>query len=86
MDFDGLLRRYFGISDSNEITPAVKAAGCERMLVDFGLERDRAKRFALWSLLYMLDASPALDVAFEGEADREAARTLMDMLAAAKQG
>ena len=36
----------------------------------------------LWSLLYMLGQSPDLDVAFEEEADREAARNLMDLLAA----
>jgi hypothetical protein len=30
----------------------------------------------------MLDAAPDLDVAFEDPADRDAARTMMDMLAA----
>ena len=62
------------------ITPAVQAAGIERILVDFGLEQDRGKRFALWSLLYLLDAAPALDVCFEEAADREAARNFMDLL------
>ena len=83
MDFDDLLRRYFGSSAIAEITPGVQAAGIERMLVDFGLERDRGKRFALWSLLHLLAAAPDLEVAFEDEAEREAARNLMDLLAAA---
>ena len=49
--------------------------------VDFGLERDSGRRFALWTLLYMLDAAPDLDVAFEDPAEREAARNIMDMIA-----
>jgi len=84
MDFDDLLRRYFATSEFSEVTPAVQAAGIERLLVDFGLERDRGKRFALWSLLYLLGAAPDLDVAFKDEADRDAARNFMDLLAAAE--
>jgi hypothetical protein len=82
MDFDDLLQRYFYTSDLSEASPAVQEAGIDRLRVDFGLETDRARRFALWSLLYMLGHAPDLDVAFEEEADREAARNLMDLLAA----
>lgn len=83
MDFDDLLRRYFGTSELSAVTPAVQAAGIERILVDFGLEQDRGRRFALWSLLYLLAAAPDLDVCFKDEADREAARNFMDLLDAA---
>jgi len=86
MDLDDLFRRYFGTSDLTALSPAVQAAGVERMLVDFGLEQDRGRRFALWTVLYLLAAAPDLDVAFEAEADREAARNFMDMMAAADQG
>ena len=86
MDLDDLLRRYFDTSDIAEVSPAVQASAIERMLVDFGLEQDRGKRFALWTLLYMLAATPDLDVAFEDESDREAARNVMDMLAATEHG
>lgn len=82
MNFDDLLQRYFGTSDLNDASPAMQEAGVDRLLVDFGLATDRADRFALWSLLYMLGRAPDLDVAFEQEADREAARNLMDLLAA----
>jgi hypothetical protein len=82
MDFDDLLRRYFDTADLAEATPAVQAAGLDRLRVDFGLETDRGRRFALWSLLYMLGQAPDLDVAFKTEADRDAARNLMDLLAA----
>jgi len=82
MDLDDLFLRYFGTTDLAAVSPAVHAAAVERMLVDFGLEKDRGRRFALWSLLYMLGQAPDLDVAFKDEADRGAARNLMDLLAA----
>ena len=74
------LQRYFGTSELSEASPAVQAAGLDRLRVEFGLETDRGRRFALWSLLYLLGQAPDLDVAFKDEADREAARDLMDML------
>ncbi len=52
--------------------------------VDLGLEEDRGKRFALWSFLHMFGSAPELDVAFENEEDREAARNFMDLLAASE--
>lgn len=83
MDFDDQLRRYFGTADLAAIPPEALAAGAERMLVDLGLEKDRGRRFALWAVLHMLGSAPDLDVAFEAEADREAARTFMDLTSAA---
>ncbi len=76
-----LLQRYFGTPDLADISPMAVPAGIERMLVDIGLERDRGTRFALWTLLYMLDAAPDLDVVFDDPSDREAARNMMDMIA-----
>ena len=86
MDLDDLLRRYFGTSEISAVPAAAQSAGIERMLVDLGLEQDRGKRFALWSLLYMLAAAPDLEVAFKDEADRDAARNFMDLIAAAEPG
>ena len=79
MDFHDLLMRYFGEPDLDVVTPAALQVGIERMRVDFGLERDRGRRFGLWTLLYMLDAAPDLDIAFKDPADRNAARDFMDM-------
>ena len=81
MPLDDLLQRYFGTSDISEVSHSVQAAGLDRLLVDFGLETDRARRFALWSLMHMFGTAPDLDVAFEHEDDREAARNLMDLFA-----
>jgi hypothetical protein len=79
MDYDDQLRRYFGTTDLQSLPPQALDAGVERMRVDFGLEADRGRRFALWALMHMLGAAPDLDVAFAEEADREAARNFMDL-------
>jgi hypothetical protein len=79
MEFDDQLRRFFGTDDLAEVSPDALAAGVERMQVEFGLEVDRGRKFAIWSLLYILGAAPDLDVAFQEPDDRDAARTFMDM-------
>jgi hypothetical protein len=86
MDFNDQLHRYFGTTDLAQITPAALEGGIEHMAVDFGLEQDRNRRFALWTLMHMLGAAPDLDVAFKDEADRDAARDFMDMIARAADG
>ena len=78
MDFDQLLVRFFGTAEIAGLAPAQITAGIDRLRVQFGLERDGGRRFALWCLAYMLGAAPDLDVAFADEADREAARDFMD--------
>jgi hypothetical protein len=80
MDFDDQLRRYFATTDLTAISPDALEGGVERMRVDFGMEKDRARRFALWTLLHMFGAAPDLDVAFKDEADRNAARDFMEMM------
>lgn len=81
MDFDDQLRRYFGSTDLAAVSPDVLASGVERLSVDFGLERDRPRRFALWTLMHILGTAPDLDLAFKDPADRDAARDFMDMFA-----
>ena len=80
MDFDDQLRRYFATTDLAAIPQDALAAGVEKMRVDFGMEQDRARRFALWTLLHMFGAAPDLDVAFNEVADRDAARDFMEMM------
>ncbi|MGB7373271.1 hypothetical protein [Pontixanthobacter sp.] len=84
MEFNDLLSRYFATSDFADITPAAMAAGTERMRVDLGLETDRGKRFAIWSLLYMLGEAPELTATFKDAGEQDAARNFMDMMAAAE--
>lgn len=86
MNFDDQLHRYFGVRELDAVTPDALAAGIEHMRVDFGLETDRRRRFALWSLMVLLGAAPDLDVAFEDPADRDAARDFMEMIERAGDG
>ena len=80
MDFDDQLRRYFGTADLATIAPAALEAGVDRMRVDFGMENDKGRKFALWTLMYMFGAAPDLDIAFDDEDDRNAARDFMDLM------
>ncbi|GLR47250.1 hypothetical protein [Sphingomonas astaxanthinifaciens] len=80
MNLDDLLIRYFAATDLSAVSPAMLEAGIDRLRVDFGLATDRAQRFALWSLLFLLGAAPDLDVAFPEPADRDAARNFMDLM------
>ncbi len=81
---ENLLQRYFGTLDLAQVKVDAIPAATEKMLVDLGLEKDPGKRFGLWSLLFLLDAAPDLDVAFKNQEDREAARNFMDLMAAAQ--
>ncbi len=80
MDFDEQLRRHFGTADLDTLPPEAITSGVEKMLVEFGLEKDRGRRFAMWTLLHMLGAAPDLDIAFSDDEDREAARDFMEMM------
>jgi hypothetical protein len=80
MDFDQLLVRFFGTDDIAALAPEQLAAGLDRLRLQFGLERDSGRRFALWCLAYMLGAAPVVDDAFDDEDDREAARDFMDTI------
>ncbi len=86
MDLDDQFRRYFGTADLALIPPSAVSAGIEHMSVDFGMEQDPARRFALWTMMHLLGAAPDLDVAFKDAKDRESARNFMDMVAAAERG
>jgi hypothetical protein len=80
MELDDLMRRYFGSAEPASLPPGALAAAVERMAVDFGIETDRGRRFALWTLMFMLDSAPDLDVAFKDPEDRDAARDFMDLM------
>lgn len=78
MDFDQLLVQFFGTDDIASLPPEQLVSGCDRLRLQFGLERDSGRRFALWCLMFMLGTAPDIDEAFKDEDDREAARDFMD--------
>ena len=79
MDFDHLLVRFFGTPDIDTLDPDRLVAGVDLLRVQFGMERDGGRRFALWCLMYMLGIAPDLDDAFKDEDDKEATRDFMEM-------
>ncbi|HEX2794805.1 MAG TPA: hypothetical protein VHN58_10315 [Croceicoccus sp.] len=85
MQFDDLMRRYYGTTDLADIPPAAREAAVERMRVDFGLEKDANRRFVLWAFMAMHDAEPDISDAFENEAEREVARNLLDLVKGASE-
>lgn len=85
MGLDDQLIRHFGSSDLASLSREALTSGMEKLSVEFGLERDRGRRFAMWCLLHMLGAAPDLDVAFPDPSDQNAARDFMDLLDQAGQ-
>lgn len=73
MDLEALLFHYFGTDDLDGLDDRTIELGKERVLIAFGTERERGRRFALWILLDALGAAPEPDVAFKDPADRKAA-------------
>ena len=67
MDLDTLLLHYFGSDDPDAIDPGALALGKEKLAVDFGVERDPGRRFALWTLMDALGFAPLPAEAFEKE-------------------
>ena len=86
MDFDDQLQGIYGSSGHGLIQPEAMDSGIEHMRVDFGLEKDRGRRFALWAVLYMLGTHLDLDEAFKDQADRESARDFMDLMDRIQKG
>ena len=67
MDLDQLLIHYFGRGDPDAIDPDVLGDGKEKLLVDFAVERDPGRRFALWTLMDALEIAPLPAEAFRKE-------------------
>jgi len=84
MNFDDQLHRYFASARLDDLAPEAIAAGVEKMRVDFGLEMDRSRRYALWCLLFLLGEAPDIDGAFTHPADRDAARNFIELMDKAK--
>ena len=58
MDLDALLDHYFASDDLDAIDDATLARGKEKLGIDFGVERDPGRRFALWVLMEGVGIAP----------------------------
>ncbi len=73
MDIDALLLHYFGSDDPDTVQPHQLALGKERLAIDFGVEREPGRRFALWTLMEVFGIAPTPADAFKDPALRRAA-------------
>lgn len=79
MDFDTLLNHYFDGGELEALSPEQLDRGLEALKIDFGIERESGRRFALWALLHMLGDAPDPEDAFDNSAERDAARRFATM-------
>lgn len=72
MDLEALLDHYFG-GDPDALDAVALARGKEKLAIDFGVEREPGRRFALWTLMEALGFAPTPAEAFDDPALRAAA-------------
>ena len=76
MDLEALLHHYFG-GDPDALDAEALARGREKLAIDFGVERDPSRRFALWALMEAFEMAPPPAEAFEDPALRRAAENYL---------
>lgn len=65
MDLDALLTHYFGTDEPEALDDAARARGEERLRIDFGVEQEPSRKFALWVVMEGLGIAPLPAQAFE---------------------
>lgn len=76
MDLEALLHHYFG-GDPDALDAEALARGREKLAIDFGVEREPGRRFALWALMEAFEMAPPPAEAFEDPALRRAAENYL---------
>ena len=74
MDLDDLLHHYLGAAEPDMNDGDAIETAAARMAVDFGIERDPGRRFALWALMHALGCAPDPEIAFKDRKERAAAQ------------
>ena len=83
MDIDALLMHYFGTDDPDLVTATALEIGKQRLAIDFGVERDPGRRFALWTLMEVFAAAPPPAEAFKKPEEAGLKRAAEEYLTAA---
>ncbi|MBB4840036.1 MULTISPECIES: hypothetical protein [Sphingomonas] len=79
MDLDALLLHYFDTDEPEALSEAERARGEERLRIDFGVEQEPSRKFALWVVMEGLGIAPLPAEAFDEEpALRVAAEKYLD--------
>lgn len=78
MDLEALLIHNFGTVDIETLDAGQMIRGREKLALDFGVEREPSRRFALWTLLEALGDAPMPAEAFDDPALCRAAENYLD--------
>jgi hypothetical protein len=73
MDLDALLAHYFGTDEPEALDAAVRERGEERLRIDFGVEQEPSRKFALWVVMEGMGIAPLPAEAFDEEPALKAA-------------
>lgn len=65
MDLDALLHHYFGSGDLENVPPEALARGRDALAIDFGVEQEPGRKFALWVVMDALGFAPLPAEAFD---------------------
>ena len=65
MDLDALLDHYFHTPDPSAADPQIVAQGMEQLRLDFGVEQEAGRKFALWVVMEALGVAPPPADAFK---------------------
>ncbi len=83
MDLEALLTHYFGTAELDTIAADAFTRGQEKLTIDFGVERDPGRRFALWTLMDAIGIAPLPAEAFKKPEEAGLKRAAEDYLSAA---
>jgi len=83
MDLEALLTHYFDSADLDTVTADMFEAGQQKLAIDFGVERDPGRRFALWTLMDAIGIAPLPADAFSKPGEAGLKRAAEDYLSAA---
>lgn len=73
MDLDALLHHYFGTTLPETLSPEAMLRGKEALAIDFGVEREPGRKFALWVVMDAIGTAPLPAEAFEKYPELKAA-------------
>jgi len=65
MELDALLAHYFKTDDLASVDDVSLVLGCEQLALDFGVEQEGGRKFALWVVLDALGMAPPPAEAFK---------------------
>jgi len=83
MDLEALLTHYFDTAELDAVSADAFARGQEKLSIDFGVEREPGRRFALWTLMDAIGIAPLPAEAFKKPEEAMLKRAAEDYLSAA---